>query len=121
MSLDYSLAKCSDEVNMNGKVADRFGASALYSLTMAMMAVGVPELKTDADCAKLYDRVRALGWFNDSARRDWWQMITTMKGITTNANKSTDAQFSKQLIDKMMREGAAERRQMDNEMTAKTN
>lgn len=116
MSLDYSLEKCSDEANTNGKVAAKFGDHALYSLTMAMMACGVPALKTDKDCEMLFDRAYALSWFTDSNRRDWWKMIVTLRGITTNVSKKTDAQFAKQLVDKMNRIGEAVRRQMTREM-----
>ena len=121
MSLDYSLAKCGPEVNTNGKVADKFGGESLYTLTMAMMACGVPELKTAAHCEMLFDRVLALGWIEgEDARRNWWQMITALQGITTNANKYTDAQFSKQLLDKMKRDGERFRRKMVKEGNTKT-
>jgi predicted acyl esterase len=113
MSLDYSLAKCNESFNTNGKVADKYGAETLYSLTMAMMAAGVPELKTAIHCETLFDRINALGWIGDgSARQNWWNVITDLQGLTTNANKKTDAQFAKQLLDKMKRDGEMLRRRM---------
>lgn len=122
MSLDYSLEKCADDVNTNAKVVERFGPTALYYLSMACLACGVPALKTALDCEKLYDRVRMLGWMkNEDNQRSWWEFVTAMQGFSTNASKTTDAQFARQLLDQMKREAEEERRRMVLRMTAKAN
>ena len=113
MSLDYSLEKCAENVNTDAKVAERFGPAALHYLATACLACGVPVLKTAADCERLYDRVRGLGWLEHAGnQRNWWEFITAMQGFFTNASKMTDSQFARQLIDKMKREGEEERRRI---------
>lgn len=112
MSLNFYLDKCSDDVKTNGKVTEKFGEQALYSLSMACMACGVTALKTDADCERLYDRARVLEIIPHANRADWWKFIVAMKGFSTNATARTDAQFAKQLIDRMKYDGQYERRNM---------
>lgn len=110
MSLDYGLSKCREDVNTNGKVAERFGEQAMYSLSVLTMVCGVPNLKTAADCEKLYDRGRAIELIPADKKGEWWEFIQAMRGLWTNANPYTDTQFAKLLLGHWMRNGEAERR-----------